>query len=405
MSEMLPPSWSEMSQQIERGERSQAWKKAGAWAVERLAQHLGERWPQDVWGKYSDLPGGMRFASSHTVAFVELLELALRLELVRDLPRFVSLRRALRTDARGELVRHVRIQLEVAALGLRHGHHVDFEPPIPSSSKRGDLAMDVGSEEPILIETRALLIDNRTREINAFTDELFWRIRLAVSPYGAECSGTVSKVLDDVASAELLGEIETRARLVAVGMHASPVRAHGAELIVSRAGERDGKGLTGPRIEGNGWPRVADRLKQKAEQTRGARNVWLRFDVLDGLWQFTPWSQGDLATKAIQLETVVFETLEPYRHVDGVALSSGALLAQGEFVDEDQTSAQGTAATRRVIPPLRVRETFVVPVVDSPAPGHIAAWRAFYELEPSWLDWALARFDLPRASELFPTTE
>lgn len=193
MSEMLPPSWSEMSQQIERGERSQAWKKAGAWAVERLAQHLGERWPQDVWEKYSDLPGGMKFASSHTVAFVELLELALRLELVRDLPRFVSLRRALRTDARGELVRHVRIQLEVAALGLRHGHHVDFEPPIPNSSKRGDLAMDVGSEEPILIETRALLIDNRTRETNAFTDELFWRIRLAVSPYGAECSGTVSK--------------------------------------------------------------------------------------------------------------------------------------------------------------------------------------------------------------------
>ena len=377
-----------------QGQRPSAWVEAGRWAIDRVSQMLGEGWPERVWEEHSDLPSGIAIASWHTVAYAELLELALRLQLLNDCPRFVPLRRALKTDAREEQVQHLRIQLEVAALALRDGYPVEFEPPIPGSEKRADLAVNLNGAEPLIVETRAVLPDSDMRTVNEFTDELFPKISWVTTPHGVQCSGTVSEVLDEHDSAELLDEIKVRARLVAADMVAPPLRIHGAELTVSRAGE--GTGLRGPQIGGNGWPRIAARLKEKAEQTMGAREVWLRFDVRQGIWQFTPWSQEDLVTKGEQLAAVVIETLSTYGHVDGVVMSSGSLLAQGQFDAEEHASAWGVVGLRRLIDPLRVREAFVIPLRDTATSQQaVEVWREFYGAEPTWLDWALNEFGLP----------
>lgn len=396
------PSWRQLQGLFRSSQRSGAWRRVGEWALDKLSEQLGEHWPASVWAKYSRLPGGLAFASTHTVAYAELVELALRMELLRDSVRFVPLRRALQTDPREELVRHLRLQLEVGALALRDGYSSEFEPSIPGGERRGDLAIDLAGAGPAVIETRAVLPDAGAVAVSEFTDRLFPEINWIVSRHGASCHGTVSEILDRRASEELLAEIEARARLVSAGLLAPPIRFHGADLTVARAGG-ESAGLRGPRIGGDGWPRIASRLVEKAEQTVGASNVWLRFDVLQGLWQFSQWSQADLATKAEQLGAAVTAVLAPYKHVRGAVLSSGSLLSQGEFEDEEYVDAEaGTIALRRVIEPLRVRESILVfnPPAE-PCAEQVDIWRCFYAEEPSWLDWALRAFELPSIEQVF----
>ena len=79
--------------------------------------------------------------------------------------------------------------------------------------------------------------------------------------------------------------------------------------------------------------------------------------------------------------------------------SSGALLAQGSFDNEDVQAGPGLAAVRRNLPFVRVRETVIVSDRDAPDPS--AAWlRDLYASEPGWLDWSLERLGLPSTAEI-----
>jgi len=177
-------------------------------------------------------------------------------------------------------------------------------------------------------------------------------------------------------------------------------------LLIHPRAAATGKGLTGPAVESDMWPRTLSKLVEKAEQTKGVKPIWLRINAYHGLWQFTPWSLRSLAEKLTIMCESVRAGLADYGHLSGVVFSNGAGLGQGRFFDEVQEGDNGAIGLRRLLTPLRVRETLIIPlrsdttgaVVDGPGR---TVWCGIYEHEPSWLDWALEQFGLPSVREIF----
>lgn len=294
-----PPTWSYFRDGFEYAApiRSPAWRRVGVWAVDRLSKHLGDEWPQRTWEKHGQLPGGMALATGHPIAYFELIELGLRLEILSGREGFADLLRPLKQDPREDVVPHVRLELEVGALAAAAGYGVRFERPIAGSTKTSDITIDVDNGESLLVEARVIHQDDRAVAINRFTDGAFHGIQDICTEHEVECTGDLTEVLDDLEFAELLDSVETHARLVRAGGVTPRLLLHGAALQVSQRGAASDKGLRGPALTGDLWPRIADRLDQKARQTKGAKNVWLRIVAIQGLWLFTQWGSLPLADK------------------------------------------------------------------------------------------------------------
>jgi hypothetical protein len=129
--ERLPPlSWDLLHEMMGRADgRSEAWRHAGSWAFDVLQAQLGDDWPATVASKHPH--GGapqLAWASGHVVAYAQVLELALRLTLLRTVSGFAKIRRALRLDPRPAQLAHTEMQLEVAGLALRSGLAPELEP-------------------------------------------------------------------------------------------------------------------------------------------------------------------------------------------------------------------------------------------------------------------------------------
>jgi hypothetical protein len=406
--EVEPPTWSYFRERFEKAPsgRPPAWRQVGLWAVDRLSERLGEDWPEKTFKKLGRLPAGMALAGSHTVAYAELVELALRLELLCDREGFARIRDALKQDPREEQIPHFRLQLEVGALAASAGHGVRFERPIPNSSKASDITIDLEEGQSLFVEARVLLQDDRAVAINRFTDQAFHEIQAICGEYEVECSGDITEVLDDPKLAELLDAVETHARLVKVGGVTPRLFLHGAKLQVSRRESSDDKSLHGPALTGNLWPRIADRLVQKAQQTKGAQNVWLRICALQGLWLLTHWGALDLPHKLATMRRNILSGLSDHPHVDGVVISSASAWPQGTVTPDEYEDGVGGHALRCSLPPMMARETLIVPLhLTAETTGHARVWRDLYASEPEWLGWALAQFDLPSTAEIFASVD
>jgi hypothetical protein len=178
------------------------------------------------------------------------------------------------------------------------------------------------------------------------------------------------------------------------------------EIKFSRRGTSSDKCLHGPALTGDLWPRIADRLEQKAQQTEGAQNVWIRVCALQGLWLFTQWASLPLADKLASMRQNILSQLSDHPHVDGVAISSASAWPQGTIVPEEYEDEAGGHALRCFIPPLMARETLIVPLhPDTETRSYARVWRALYASEPDWLDHALGKFDLPMVAEIFATSD
>jgi hypothetical protein len=403
-----PPSWAYFRDGFENAGpvRSPAWRRVGLWAADRLSKRLGDDWPQRTWEKYGQLPGRMELAIGHPAAYFEFAELALWLEVLCDREGFADVIRPLKQDPRQDVVPHVRLELEVGALAAAAGYGVRFERPIADSTKTSDVAIDLDKDESLLVEARVVLQDDRAVAINRFTDRAFPGIQSICSQYAVECSGDLSEVLDDSKLAELLDNVETHARLVKVGGFTPRLLLHGAALQVSQRGTASDKGLHGPALTGDLWPRIADRLEQKALQTEGAQNVWLRICALQGLWLFTQWASLPLAEKLATMRQNILSQLSEHPHVDGVVISSASAWPQGTIEPGEYEDELGGYALRCAIPPLMARETLVVPLrTDTDTSRHARIWRDLYAFEPGWLDHALGQFRLPSAAEIFAIAE
>jgi hypothetical protein len=217
---------------------------------------------------------------------------------------------------------------------------------------------------------------------------------------------TSQRYWDDLKLAELLDAVETHARLIKAGGVTPRLLLHGAALQVGKRGVASDKGLCGPALTGDLWPRIADRLDQKARQTQGAKNAWLRICALQGLWLFTQWASLPLAEKLATMRQNILSQLSDHPHVDGVVISSASAWPQGTIIPDEYEDEFGGRALRCAIPPMMARETLIIPLRPEPKTrGHARVWSDLYASEPGWLDHALARFDLPQVSEIFAISE
>jgi hypothetical protein len=408
VSNIPPPSWSYFRNGFENAStvRSPAWRLVGVWAVDRLSRHLGDDWPHRTWVKNGQLPGGMAWAVGHPAAYFELIELALWLEVLCDREGFADLLRSLKQDPREEVVPHLRLELEVGALAEAAGYGVRFERPIADSTKTSDITIDLNKEESLLVEAKVMLQDDRAVAINRFTDQAFTDIQDICAQYEVECSGDLTEVLDDLELTELLDHVETHAQLAKVGGDTPRLLLHGAALQVSQRGTTPDKGLHGPALTGDLWPRIANRLDQKARQTEGAQNVWLRICALQGLWLITHWALLSLADKLASMRQNILSQLSDHPHVDGVVISSASAWPQRTIIPDEYKDEFGGFALRCAIPPMMARETLIIPLNPDPKTrGYARVWCDLYASEPNWLDHTLTKFDLPIVSEIFATSE
>jgi hypothetical protein len=342
----------------------------------------------------------MASAIGHPVAYFELIELALWLEVLCDCDGFADLCRPLKQDPREDVVPHLRLELEVRALAAAAGYGVHFERPIPYSTKTSDITIDL--DDTLLVEARVILQDKRTVASNSFTDEAFGGIQNICSRYDVDCSGYLTAILDDPELVELLDTVEAHARLVKLGGLTPSIMLHGAMLQVSRQGTNPDKGLRGPALTGDLWAPHCNSPRSKAHQTKGAQKVWLRICALQGLWLFTHRATLPLPEKLTSMRHNIVSQLSDHPHVDGVVISSASAWPQGTIDPDEHEDDLGGFALRCAIPPMMARETLIVPLhTDAGTQRHARVWRDLYASEQNWLDHALKQFGLPTVADIF----
>jgi len=170
----LPPSWDLWRDQMTRSARSDAGRATGVWALDVLESELGRGWLETAW-EMERGPREILLAASHAVAFAEMVELALRLMLLHDVPGIARVRRVLQTDYRAVLWMHARIQLQVAALGKRLGWEIALEKKQPPDSRPTDVILWPPGRS-LAAETFAVLLDEGARFARQYDDEVGRRI-------------------------------------------------------------------------------------------------------------------------------------------------------------------------------------------------------------------------------------
>jgi hypothetical protein len=233
-----------------------------------------------------------------------------------------------------------------------------------------DVAFTTREGRRVVVEARAVFPDDTWRAEQTRTDKLFERVRAVETAHRVQVTGSFGRLLEDDEIDELVGRLIDHAGLVRIGAGTPHLRMSGAQLQVHPRDTQNG-GLSGPAMRGDMWARLGDRVAEKATKAREAGVSWLRLDARNGIWQLTHWSQSHLREKLQALRGIAQEALAG---LDGLVLSSGALLGQGDYADEEVALEEaGAIALRRMIEPLRVRETLIIPAEPGGArrPGGI----------------------------------
>ena len=375
-----------------RSARSAAGRAAGDFALRTLQEHLGDEWPRLAWEKHDQrsLPAELLLSSAHAVAFAQLVELALQL---RTLPANGAgkIRKALHGDPRPQQIAHLRLQLELAALASDGGKSVALEVLLPGRTTPLDVLITDG--EMIAIEALAVLLPQSHVDTQRYTDEVFGDLMSAHIRNDVGVTGHFNVQTPDATAAMLEG-VTTAAVAVARDGVPRTIDDQAYCFEIDKSGRFE---ITGPSTALDPWTRAADRIRQKAVQAQQSGATWLRVDVLSGLWQAPQWASASLADKAATLARAVRQTLTDHPHMDAVVISSGRLHPVSGLTDEDAETT-GAIAMRRVLEPLRVRDTILIPLrpqID------ITPVADLYSSEPTWLARALSDARLPPPDETF----
>jgi len=397
------PTWEFLRERIADVERSDAWHATCDWALDRLIDHLGATWLEDAYEKIGRLPGTfIGVIGGHPQACAELIELAVRLELMSNTPGFAAARRGLDPDPLSANLLHASLQLEVAALAQHQGFGIRLEPGIGTRGKHADALLTDPHGREMVVEACVVLPDDPTRDYRELTDRIYAAIHRIEAGQNVEIEGDLTRLVTSHEEADLLEVLEKEARLVARDSVERSVDLHGAVMQIRPDREGARHRISGPPMTGELLWRVLDRLQKKADQTKGVDGAWLRADAMNGLWRFTTWAYDSLETKTGVLGEYVRQALAGYDHVAGVVVSGGCQM--GGFHDPDQEIALkgGNFAMVTHIAPLRFRETivFTMPWFQDDLSG-ADTWREIYAAEPLWLDYSLAQLGLPSVAEIF----
>jgi hypothetical protein len=394
----LRPTWDLYRRMASSPNVRPARRDAVLWALGELERRMGPDWLERYWESAGHVPAEVNLGSGHVAAFGNLLDLALRYHVLDGAPGVGQVQRDMRNDLRDERRCHSALQLEVAALGARAGFTAALEARAVGRGGPSDVILRRDGQL-LQVETFVILRDERSQEAARHWDWLMAQIRNVGWRSDVGISGDLGERLDRDASAELLQLIEAAAQAAVTTGQEQPVEFQGARLRVLPPGSTTYQ-LNGGVEEGKGWPRIEAKLAQKARQASSAGGGWLRADVLDGMWQFTPWARAGLRAQIDEIARLIQPVLGPVQGIEGVVLSSGALLAQGEFRGESAPAEDGCYGLRRPLPAARVRETMIVPVTPR-GRGQARIWRELYNAEEEWLDWALHLAGLPQRDQVF----
>lgn len=390
------PDWNGIAARLKRADRHDAYASAGFWALEMLHERLGEDWLARAIGRSEDaFPLALDLLGSHTLALAEALEWATRLDLSTAWDGYADVLRDLRRDPRTARLLHTRAQLTVGAGASRLGWAVKLEP-----SRENRRPADVEFSAPtgtVSVEIRVLTQSLSGRErFAAVESESDWLTMLGLNK-GVWIGGKLDRHLDQ-GEREIVEEfVRSNAARVVEGERPSLVLDGVSLTLASRA--TDVGALHSPTVKEDLFWRMVGTIAEKALKMRESGAQWLHITALTGLWAFTVWGQSPLDEKL----TIMMSALEDVlgdRKPEGIVLCSAAGLATA--ATEKQAQTQDGVAVRRVIRPLRARETLIMGFSPG-AQATIPAWQALADAEGDWLDWALDRYELPSIGEILPS--
>lgn len=397
------PTWELFHRLNEGSNLPPAGRAAVQTVLERLERRLGRSWPRRQFERQGWLPPELTGFSAYTAVLPQLLMLLMRLEEGVEQPSFARVLSGIRNTCTTTDWRHALLQLEVARAARAAGWSAAFEPDIPNSVNQGDLLVDTGDGEPILVETTTLGRTNDDLVTEQFEDGLQDWLRWLEVQHGVHTITEVSGWLEPEAAQSWCDAILRAA--AAVAMSGTPTTVESPAGTVS---VRPGDAPVGVATF-SGVPRERDlgrRLRKlvldKAKQSAGPYPTWIRADGLDGMFAFTGWAQGTPEERIAALSELLVGPLADHTHVHGVIYSSG--LAAGGYgaqlgsLDATDTTRDGIFL-RRELAQFLLREAVVLPV--RPEGWEMAtAWGTAYGSEADWLDADLTARGLPRLAQI-----
>lgn len=384
--------WQQIGEMLDRNPRRDARYQAARWALDTLQGQLGDGWLERA-ARLSDdgVPLGLHLLGSHTQALAETLEWALRLEMCQRWDGSADFMRDLVNDPRPSRLLHSRSQLAQASFAERLGWPVALEP---GSGPPADLAFGAPSG-PLVTEIRVLTqsdFGRGQREVaEGATD---WLFGLGLE-HGVWIGGQLARE-PSRSERRQIEEFVRRGSARAKAGKRQRFSSAGISLEVSERGS-NAPALLSPQVCEELFGRMIRAIAEKAEKMAASGAQWLHVTALTGLWAFTSWGRGQLASKLPTMLSALAEALKD-RCPAGIVLTSGASLAPGGIQEEVVRGHVGIAL-RTAAEPLRARESLIMPLRKEGQPAG-DEWLALARTESDWLSWALAKQGLPGLPEL-----
>lgn len=405
-------SWADWAGDLNRAAVHPQGRQTLQWALDAVTEFYGDEW----FARYAArraLPvmTATQWPLSTRTAVVRLLERAARLAVAPKEVRKLLAEGAEGADGDGirssndlHLFGHLDLVLEVVGLAVRDGWSVEAEA-MSVIGRRPDLRITKGTMTYTIEVTRQG--HDRNFHLAEKQSRMLTKHRLDIeTTHRVECSTRVNRLLEESEFDELVGAMVEAAARTAKSLDTTLMELEFASVTAYPAGERPLQVAVaeGPLLADDLWPRLSKRLQQKAEQTADSGPTWLRVDELGGLLLFTQAGRLPIEQQLALLTQTVRKELSWARHIQGLVISHGAEADwnQSRPTHSVRDGVAGTAVLERVLPGVRRRRTFVIPVHSFSGlalPNHLVLLpTVWYATEDSWLDWALNHLGHPAAS-------
>lgn len=393
--DVAPPDWQLLRDWMVGQGRTPAWQEAGLWALTALEEELGPRWVERTWLRLNEVPGGIIMAGFSLFAYVERLELATRLKLLRDVDGYDRLLRNLKRNPVPDETAHLRAQLQVAALALHTNALTSLEPTIKGTKSHADVELALNGDQ-VLAEVAVIRRPDEMVNAGQWFDRVSHEILGIELSRGVSVDAEFDAVLADEQTEALLASLDAAAGFVSKGGVVPPIVQSGVRVTVSRS--KENRRVRGPSTTWDSGARLDQTILSKARQMRDAHRVWIVIHLVDGIFYSEPWIKATVLQKLEALTARIRPLIEPHRAVEGVVVENGAIFVDLRQ-DDEPAEYEGAYGLRHSLPPVRHRELMVIP--RAPNVPSVQFWRDAYRNEPRWLDWALERFGLPTPEAIF----
>lgn len=387
-------SWELLAEQVAATAWSTEAREAGLWALERLREEFGPRWPP-AWDDPGSIPAEIGSCFWALAGLSGTIGLALAFERLRGAGGLEHLRKSIKRGTDQGRFASLRLQVRYAALARSIGLDVALEPLIPGCETKADLVIRAEGRE-LAIEAFAVLRDEKTMDASAWLDGAREELRRIGEQFRVDFKGTVEAPLGDEETGMWLKEVRRYAQLCAQGASLPPLVMGGVALTVEAGHPGGGSSFKMPTVSYG--ERLGSRLSKKAEQTKRSGAQWLLIDSLDHFWHMTQWSQQPIATRGEQLAALFCHELRDADHLLGVVISDGAALMRPKVPEQTVEGPEFIALARRS-DAWHIRESVIVPLLPE-AEQAVPVWHAILDAESGWVGRELRANGLAEPPEL-----